>query len=98
MTNAISIRPSRELRNNYSEISSLAKKNPIAITVNGREDTVILSHEYFIECRNYISELEDKLKIYAHLAQSEDDIKLGRVNGIDEAFDDIFEKLDETAG
>ena len=42
MLNSISIRPSKELRNNYQKISELAKTNPVAITVNGKEDIVII--------------------------------------------------------
>ena len=45
MNTGISIRPSRDLRSNYSQISSLARQNPVAITVNGKEDTVVMSHE-----------------------------------------------------
>lgn len=94
MTRAISIRPSKELRTNYSQISSLARKNPVAITVNGKEDTVVLSHEDFVAQQNYISELEARLSMYAHLAQAADDVKLGRVQDVDDAFDDILAELD----
>ena len=41
MNAGISIRPSRDLRSNYSQISSPARQNPVAITVNGKEDTVV---------------------------------------------------------
>ena len=94
MTSTISIRPSRDIRNNYAQISSLSRQNPVAITVNGREDTVLLSHDSFVEQQKYISELEAKLAVYAHLAQASDDVKLGRVQNIDEAFDDILAELD----
>ena len=94
MTSTISIRPSRDIRNNYAQISSLSRQNPVAITVNGREDTVLLSHDSFVEQQKYISELEAKLAVYAHLAQASDDVKLGRVQNIDEAFDDILVELD----
>ena len=94
MINSISIRPSKDLRTNYSQISSLSRQNPVAITVNGKEDTVILSHEDYIEQQNLISELEAKLAVYAHLAQAADDVKLGRVQDMDGAFDDILAELD----
>ena len=94
MTGVISIRPSKDLRTNYAQMSALAKDNPIAITVNGREDTVLLSHERFVEEQNYISEIEAKLAVYSHLAQAADDIKLGRVQSLDDAFDDILSELD----
>ena len=95
MTGAISIRPSKDLRNNYAQISALAKENPVAITVNGREDTVVLSHEHFVAEQNYISEIEAKLTLYSHLAQAADDLKLGRVQSLDDGFDDILSELDE---
>ena len=94
MSTVISIRPSKDLRNNYSQISSLSRQNPVAITVNGKEDTVVLCHEDFVARENYIAEIEARLKIYDHLAQSADDVKLGRVQDIDGAFDDILQKLD----
>lgn len=94
MNKGISIRPSKELRTNYAQISSLTRKNPVAITVNGREDTVVLCHEDYMEQQRYISELEAKLAVYSHLAQAADDVKLGRAQDIDAAFDDIFAELD----
>ena len=94
MNNAISIRPSKDIRTNYAQISALTRENPVAITVNGKEDTVLLSHEDFEEQKRYISELEAKLAVYAHLAQAMDDMKLGRVQSADEAFDDIIADLE----
>lgn len=94
MTNAISIRPSKDIRTNYAQISTLTRSNPVAITVNGKEDTVLLSHEDFQDQQNYIAELEAKLAVYAHLAQAMDDVKLGRVQDDDEAYDDIIAELE----
>ena len=94
MNHAISIRQSKDIRTNYAQISALTRENPVAITVNGKEDTVLLSHEDFTEQQNYISELEAKLAVYAHLAQAMDDIKLGRVQDADDAFDDILGELE----
>lgn len=92
---SISIRPSKELRNNYNQISTLSRSNPVAITVNGKEDTVVVSHEDFVDQQNYITELEARLAVYAHLAQAMDDVKLGRTQEMDAAFDDILAELDE---
>lgn len=94
MNNSISIRPSKDIRTNYARISALAKDNPVAITVNGKEDTVLLSHENYQHTMSYISELEAKLAVYTHLAQSMDDIKLGRVQNADEVFDDVLNELE----
>ena len=94
MNNSISIRPSKDIRNNYAQISTLTRSNPVAITVNGKEDTVLLSHEDFQDQMNYIAELEAKLSVYAHLAQAADDVRLGRVQDANDAFDDIIAELE----
>lgn len=94
MSPNISIRPSKDIRTNYAQISALTRQNPVAITVNGREDTVLLSHEDFQDQIHYISELEAKLAVYAHLAQALDDVKLGRVQSADSAFTDILGELE----
>lgn len=94
MDRGISIRPSKDIRTNYAQISALAKKNPVAITVNGKEDSVLISHEDYMQQQQYVSELEAKLAVYSHLAQAMDDIKLGRVQNADDAFDDILGELE----
>lgn len=94
MSGAISIRPSKDLRNNYAQISQLSRSNPVAITVNGKEDTVVLSHDAFVEQQNYISELEARIAVYSRLSQAIDDIKLGRTQDADSVFDDILNELD----
>lgn len=94
MSPSISIRPSKDIRTNYAQISALTRKNPVAITVNGKEDTVLLSHEDFQDQIHYISELESKLAVYSHLAQAMDDIKLGRVQTADSVFEDLLEELE----
>ena len=98
MRTTISIRPSRDLRSNYAQISAQAKENPVAITVNGREDLVVMSHEQFMQEQNHIAELEAKLTVYAHLAQAADDVKLGRVQNLDAACEDILNDLDGFEG
>lgn len=97
MNAAISIRPSRDLRSNYSQISALARQNPVAITVNGKEDTVVMSHESFMEQQNYIAEMEERLRLYAHLAQGADDVKLGRVQPIEDVRKNLLRELDDWA-
>ena len=94
MNKAISIRPSKDIRTNYAQSSTLTRSNPVAITVNGKEDTVLLSHEDFQDQINYIAELEAKLAVYSHLAQAMDDVKLGRVQKADDAFGDIIAELE----
>lgn len=94
MSPTISIRPSKDIRTNYAQISALTRENPVAITVNGKEDTVLLSHEDFQEQLHYINELEAKVAVYSHLAQAMDDIKLGRVQSADAVFADILGELE----
>lgn len=94
MSPNISIRPSKDIRTNYAQISALTRQNPVAITVNGKEDTVLLSHDDFQDQLHYISELEARVSMYAHLAQAMDDIKLGRVQSADAAFADILVELE----
>lgn len=94
MDRTLSIRPSKDLRNNYNQISALTRSNPVAITVNGREDTVVVSHEDYAKQQRYISQLEARLAVYAHLAQAADDVKLGRTQELEDAFDDILGEID----
>ena len=94
MSPTISIRPSKDIRTNYAQISALTRENPVAITVNGKEDTVLLSHEDFQEQLHYINELEAKVAVYSHLAQAMDDIKLGRVQSADAVFADLLGELE----
>lgn len=93
MTQRISIRPSRDLRTHYAQLSAEAKKNPIAITVNGREDTVLLAHDQYMAQQQKMEEMESRLTVYTHLAQAADDVKLGRVQPANEAFEDILREL-----
>ena len=94
MSGEISIRPSKDLRTNYAQVAELAHQHPVAITVNGREDVVILSHSDFLEQQRTIAEMQERLALYAHLAQSQDDIKLGRVQSMQSAMDDILGNID----
>ena len=95
MNTTISIRPLHDLLSNYSQISALAQQNPVVITVNGKEDIVIMNHESFMEQQNYIAKMEERLRLYAHLAQAEADVKSGHVQPMDEVFDEIMRELDD---
>lgn len=89
----ISIRTSEDLCKNYSQISALTKQNPVAITVSGKEDTVLISYEDFQDQIHYISEMEAKVNAYSHLAKATEDIKSGRVQSAELAFAEIFDGL-----
>lgn len=95
MSPELSIRPSKDIRTNYAQISAMARQNPVAITVNGKEDTVLLSHEAFREQLHYIDELESRLAVYSHLAQAMDDIRLDRVQPAEAVFDELLDELNE---
>ena len=74
------IRPSADLRNKYKEISELCKSTgqPVYITVNGKEDTAILSSDVLDELYQTIALMQ---KINDGLA----DINNGRTMSIEEA-------------
>ena len=94
MSGEISITPSKDIRTNYAQIAALAHQQPVAITVNVREDTVLISHEDFLEQQRAMAEMQERLALYAHLAQSQDDIKLGRVQPIKSVIEDIYKDID----
>jgi len=85
-----SIRPSADLRNHYSEISRQCRENKeaVVITVNGRGDTVSIAYEEYRRMRARIELLEI-------LAESEEDVKFGRVAPVEETFDDLRKMLTE---
>ncbi len=82
------IRPSADLRNRYSEISKVCHetRKPVYITVNGRGDTVILGLAEY-------EQMKSELKLLRMLAESEEDLALGRVAPIKDTFDGIRESL-----
>ena len=93
MSSNIFIRPSKDIQADYTQISTLTRQNPVVITVNGKEDTVLLNYETFQNQIRYINELEARLAAYAHLAQAMDDIELGRVQSANHVFADILDEL-----
>ncbi|MBQ3277660.1 MAG: type II toxin-antitoxin system Phd/YefM family antitoxin [Clostridia bacterium] len=90
MTFRESIRPSADLRNHYNEISRQCRENKeaVVITVNGRGDTVSIAYEEYRRMRARIELLEI-------LAESEEDVKFGRVAPVQETFDDLRKMLAE---
>ena len=47
-----------------------------------------------IDLQQYSLESDAKIKLYAHLEQSAEDIKFGRVQPMDQAFDDIIREVE----
>ena len=82
------IRPSADLRNKYGEISKLCResKQPVAITVNGRGDTVLMNLACY---QQQIAELE----LLRMLAESDSDVQNGRTAPMRETFDRLRKDL-----
>ena len=83
------IRPSSALRNEYNEIAKICKEKgePVFLTVNGREDTVILSvNEY--------KKYED-LNLMYRLAALNEDIQKGETISFNEVFSKLNKRLKE---
>ena len=93
METEISIRPSRDIRTNYAEISKLCRRHPVAVTVNGREDTILMSHEQFNRMQLELNDLKERLRMYSTLADAADDVKNGRTYPADEIFSEIISGL-----
>ena len=68
------IRPSADLRNHYNEISKQCRESNVAfiITVNGKEDTVLLGYEEY-------EHMKARIELLEMLSEAEDDVKNGRV-------------------
>ena len=85
-----SIRPSADLRNHYSEISKRCRENneAVIITVNGRGDTVSLSYEEY-------KRMKSRIELLEMLSAAEDDVKNGRIEPIENTFQDLRQILKE---
>ena len=83
-----SIRPSSDLRNHYNEISKQCHENrtPVIITVNGRGDTAIMGLQDYYQ-------MQSELELLRTLAEAEEDVANGRVEPMQNTFDDIRETL-----
>ena len=82
------IRPSADLRNHYSEISTQCREENAAviITVNGRGDTVSLSYEEY-------KRMKSRIELLELLAEAEDDVRNERVAPLGETFEDLRQML-----
>ena len=84
------IRPSADLRNHYNEVSKQCREQNEAVifTVNGRGDTVSISYEEY-------KKMKARLELLEMLAESEEDVRNGRVAPMQDSFDDIRKRLTE---
>ena len=82
------IRPSADLRNHYNEISKLCRelRQPIHITVNGRNDTVLLGETDY-------AQMKAELDLLRMLADAEEDVSSGHVAPVEDTLSDIRSRL-----
>lgn len=82
------IRPSSDLRNHYSEISKECHENrtPVIITVNGRGDTAVMGLQDYYQ-------MKSELELLRTLAEAEEDVANGRIEPVQNTFDDIRKSL-----
>ncbi|HQL05336.1 MAG TPA: type II toxin-antitoxin system prevent-host-death family antitoxin [Treponemataceae bacterium] len=82
------IRPSIDLRNNYSEISEICHKytEPVFITKNGKGDLAVMS----IETYEYLT---GKMELYSLIDEGLTDLKEGRVTKSELVFNRINNAL-----
>lgn len=82
------IRPSSDLRNNYSEISEFCHKynEPIYITKNGQGDLAVMSIETY-------EKIVGKFELYKLLDEGMDAMQKKKVRSFKEALADIKKEL-----
>ena len=82
------IRPSADLRNNYSEISEFCHKNmePVFITKNGTGDLAVMSIETY-------ELLGGRQQLYSLLEEGLDQVKRGKIRPSKEVMESIKEKM-----
>lgn len=84
------IRPSKDLRNSYGEISSECRENrkAVIITVNGRADTVSLGYAQY-------KEIMARLELLEILDEGEKEYYQGKISSAQDVSDRIDTKLSE---
>ena len=82
------IKPSSDLQNKYLEISALTRESqePVFITVNGRKDTVLMSHVQY-------EKMKSELELWKMLAEAQADVDNDRTAPVEDTFSDIRKKL-----
>ncbi|MEG1516115.1 MAG: type II toxin-antitoxin system Phd/YefM family antitoxin [Clostridia bacterium] len=82
------IRPSADLRNHYAEMSRQCRetRQPVIVTVNGRDDTVLLGASDY-------RQMKAELELLRMLSEAEDDVRNGRTAPIQDTFNGIRASL-----
>ncbi len=77
-------RPSSDLQNKYLEISALTweSQEPVFITVNGREDTVLMNHVQY-------GKMKTELELWKMLAEAQADVDNESTTPIKDTFSGI---------
>lgn len=88
-----SIRPSSDLRNHYAEISKLCHetRRPVAITVNGREDSVLMGFQEY-------QQMQAELELLRTLSEARADLEAGRLRPAAEVHGEIDAMLRQEYG
>lgn len=86
------IRPSSDLRNHYGEISDFCHKysEPVYLTKNGKGDLAVMSIETY-------ERIAGRLELYRFVDEGLADIQHGRVESLDEAFEEIERTMTDEA-
>ena len=82
------IRPSADLRNNYSEISELCHgySEPVFITKNGTGDLAVMSIETY-------EQLAGKLHLYSLIEEGLEQVEEGKIKPMKKTIKSIREKI-----
>lgn len=80
--------PSSDLQNKYLEISALTweSQEPVFITVDGRKDTVLMSHVQY-------EKMKTELELWKMLTEAQADVENKRTASIEDTFSDIRKNL-----
>lgn len=86
------IRPSSALRNEYNEIAKICKEQrvPVYLTINGREDTVLMSVDEY--------ERLERAELLCRLQELESDIKENKTVPVETVFAELRNKLKAIKG
>lgn len=86
------IRPSSALRNEYNEIAKICKEQgvPVYLTINGREDTVLMSVDEY--------ERLEHAELLCRLQELESDIKENKTVPVENVFAELRNKLKAIKG
>lgn len=88
--NEETIRTSTDLENNYDELSRLCNNEgkTVIITSNGKEDIALFSYDEY-------KRMKARIEILEVLAESEDDVKNGRVKPAKDTYRQLRKELME---